>query len=96
MLAALRHLGESGSWAVLQLEGGDASGRTVSLRMRHEDPYELTAIPVAACIAQYADGPRRPGLWTQANYVEPARFLRDVASLGVQVDLRLDGEVVQP
>ncbi len=96
MVGALRHLGASGSWAVLQLEGSDASGRTVSLRMAHEDPYELTAIPVAACVAQYADGPRRPGLWTQAAYVEPARFLRDVAFMGVQVELRLDGEVSPP
>jgi saccharopine dehydrogenase-like NADP-dependent oxidoreductase len=96
MLGALRHLGSPGSWAVLQLEGGDSNGRTVSLRLRHEDPYEMTVIPVAACIAQYADGPRRPGLWMQAGYVEPARFLRDIASMGVEVDLRLDGEMKPP
>jgi short subunit dehydrogenase-like uncharacterized protein len=96
MVGALRHLGARGTWAVLQLEGSDASGRTVSLRMAHEDPYALTGIPVAACVAQYADGPRRPGLWTQAASVELARFLRDIASQGVQVELRLDGEVSPP
>jgi hypothetical protein len=96
MLGALRHLGSRGSWAVLQLEGSDSNGRTVSLRLCHADPYELTAIPVAACIGQYADGPRRPGLWTQAGFVEPERFLQDIASLGVQVEVRLDGAVNSP
>jgi hypothetical protein len=96
MLGALRHLGATGSWAVLQLEGGDSDGRTVSLRLRHEDPYDMTAIPLAACVAQYADGPRRPGLWMQAGFVEPSRFLRDIALLGIQVELRLDGEEIAP
>ena len=36
------------------------------------------------------------GSGTQAAYVEPARFLRDIASLGVQVELHLDGEVSPP
>jgi len=90
------HLGASGSWAVLRLEGSDPSGRTVSLRLRHEDPYDMTAIPLAACVAQYTDDLRRPGLWMQAGFVEPARFLRDIAAMGVQVELRLDGEEVPP
>jgi hypothetical protein len=49
---------------------------------------------VAACVAQYAEGPRRPGLWTQAGFVEPARVPRDVASMGAEVDVRLDGQAV--
>lgn len=96
MVGALRHLGPSGSWAVLQLEGSDSNRRTVSLRLRHEDPYDMTAIPLAACVAQYADGPRRPGLWMQAGFVDPARFLRDIASMGVEVEVRLDGQMTSP
>jgi hypothetical protein len=56
--------------------------------LSHPDGYQFTAIPVAACLLQYLDGSiRKPGLWTQANLVDPARFFRDVERMGVAVDM---------
>ena len=52
----------------------------------HPDGYLFTAIPVVACLLQYLDGSgRKPGLWTQANLVEPARLVRDMQRMGVEV-----------
>lgn len=70
----------------------DASGAlndhsvTMTLTLAHDDAYWLTAAPVAACLLQYLDGALEPsGLHFQANIVEPARFLRDLSHLGVNV-----------
>jgi saccharopine dehydrogenase (NAD+, L-lysine-forming) len=89
-LAALRRWGSRDRWAVLQLEGHGrdaATGAPVAVRVRlaHEDAYDLTAIPIAACIEQLLDGERRAGVWTQACFVEPERFLARMAELGVEV-----------
>jgi saccharopine dehydrogenase (NAD+, L-lysine-forming) len=52
----------------------------------------LTAIPVIACLLQYLDGSlRKPGLWTQANIVEPNRLMTDMERLGV--DVRIEGDI---
>jgi hypothetical protein len=76
---------------LLRLEArGLRSGREASLQvtLSHPDGYQFTAIPVAACLLQYLDGSiRKPGLWTQANLVDPARFFRDVERMGVAVDM---------
>jgi saccharopine dehydrogenase (NAD+, L-lysine-forming) len=85
-LWALRQWTPRGSWAVLQLEAAAGTPyRQVVIRVSHPDPYALTAIPVVACVEQLLDGPRRPGVWTQASFVEPALFLRRLESLGVDV-----------
>lgn len=87
-LAALRRWTPRGEWAVLQLEamGGDPAKR-VKIRIEHRDSYDLTAMPVAACIEQWLDGPRRPGVFTQAGFVEPARLLKRLEALGVGVQI---------
>ena len=46
--------------------------------------YRLTAAPVVAALMQWDDG-RRPGLHSQALFVEPERWLSDLAKLGVEV-----------
>lgn len=60
----------------------------VSVAMYHEDGYMLTAIPVVACLLQYLDGTlRKPGLWTQANIVEPNQLIADMERLGVDIHI---------
>jgi len=59
----------------------------------HPDGYELTAIPTAACLLQYLDGTiRKPGLWLQANIVEPTRFMRDIQRMGVEIQIITSGD----
>jgi len=66
--------------------------KAVDVSIYHEDGYMLTAIPVVACILQYIDGSiRKPGLWTQANIVEPNRLMTDMERLGV--DVRVEGDI---
>ena len=63
----------------------------LTMTISHADGYLLTAIPTAACLLQYLDGSlRQPGLWLQANVVEPERFMRDVARLGAEVRIDED------
>jgi len=75
----------------LQLEAeGEGEGgqpRQLRLRLSHADGYDLTAIPVVACLLQWLDGEaRKPGLATMANIVEPTRFLADLERLGVRIE----------
>jgi saccharopine dehydrogenase (NAD+, L-lysine-forming) len=71
--------------AVVLLEAGYEDGTRSCIRLSHRDPYVLTAAPVVAALLQYAGGHRPSGLWTQAAFVEPVRFLADLERLGVAV-----------
>ena len=67
---------------------GEKSERQVrvEITISHSDGYELTAIPVVACLLQYLDGSaRRPGLWMMGHLVEPARLFKDMEQMGVQI-----------
>jgi saccharopine dehydrogenase-like NADP-dependent oxidoreductase len=69
------------------LKNGQAKSLEVSLA--HPNGYAFTAIPVAACLLQYLDGTiQKPGLWTQANLVEPQRMLQDMQRMGVEVKIQ--------
>lgn len=70
----------------------------MDLTVYHEDAYILTAAPMAACILQLLDGSiRKPGLWLQGLIVEPARLLRDLQRMGVEVAISEDeGEFSEP
>jgi saccharopine dehydrogenase (NAD+, L-lysine-forming) len=60
--------------------------KQLDLVLSHPDGYVFTAVPVTACLLQLLDGSiRKPGLWTQANLVEPGRFLLDMERMGIEV-----------
>lgn len=71
----------------------EAQGQVDGLREKrqlilcHPDGYLFTAIPAAACLLQYLDGSiRKPGLWLQANLVDPARLMADMQRMGIEVE----------
>ena len=76
---------------LLRLEAqGDKAGVASSLTvtLHHPDGYMFTAIPVAACLLQYLDGSiSSPGLWLQAEIVDPGRLLEDMRRMGVAVSI---------
>lgn len=64
----------------------DSQPASLSLTLSHDDGYQFTAIPVVATLLQYLDGSiRQPGLWMQANLVDPARLIADMQRMGVNV-----------
>ena len=64
--------------------------KAMDIIVYHEDGYMFTAIPVVACLLQYLDGSiKKPGLWTQANIVEPDRLMRDMERMGIQVKIQV-------
>ena len=74
---------------ILLLEAsGIKNDKPMHLRisLSHEDGYLLTAAPVVACLLKYLKSTiRQPGLWFQANIVEPKEFLEDMKRMGIQV-----------
>lgn len=67
----------------------DGQAKAMDVTIYHEDAYMFTAIPVAACLLQYLDGSiKKPGLWTQANIVEPNRLMKDMERMGVDVQIQ--------
>ena len=83
---------------VLQLEAsGQRQGQPATLRVRlaHADGYVLTAVPVVACLLQYLDGAcSAPGLWLEAQVVEPVRLLHDMERMGIAV--RIERKTTAP
>jgi saccharopine dehydrogenase (NAD+, L-lysine-forming) len=62
--------------------------KSINLTVFHPDGYMFTAIPVVACLLQYLDGSiRKPGLWFQANVVDPDRLMADMENMGVEIEL---------
>jgi hypothetical protein len=82
----LRTFGYHGAWAELRLAGEGKSG-SIKMEASYPDPYDFTALPVVACIRQFADTPRRPGLWRQALYLDPSRFWNDMQDMGVRLSV---------
>jgi hypothetical protein len=86
---ALRRYGRPPYGTVWQVEAeGETAGGAASagLRLTHPDGYWLTAAAAAACLLQWLDGSlREPGLHLQALAVDPARLLRDLRRMGVEL-----------
>jgi len=69
---------------------GTSKGRpkAVDVTVRHNDGYILTAASVASCMMQYFDGSiRKPGVWIEANVVDPERTMRDLLKFGAEVEI---------
>lgn len=82
----LRRLASAAERAVLLLDGTRRSdGSPVRIRVSHLDPYLLTAAPVVATIRQMIAAPR-PGVWTQAAFVDPTGLFRAIREMGVSVE----------
>jgi hypothetical protein len=92
MLWGLRRFGKPPYGTLLKAEVQGQKGAetlTAETILYHEDGYAFTAIPAAACLLQYLDGSiRRPGLWLQANVVEPGRMMIDMERMGIQIQYR--------
>jgi len=87
--AALQRWTSHEQWTLLVCDGrGSRDGHPVSARMmvRHDDPYELTAIAAAACVLEMIGGERRPGLRPQALHVDPETFFTHIRRMGASVD----------
>jgi len=67
---------------------GLRDGRAVSgcLRLRHEDEYPFTAIPVVAFLLQWLYGVIPPDLHYMGMAADPARLLADMGALGIVED----------
>jgi hypothetical protein len=100
---ALRPLGKLMKWGLqtfskppyatllkVEAEGvKDRQAKAIDVTVYHPDGYLFTAIPVAACLLQYLDGSiRKPGLWTQANLVEPGRLMVDMQRMGIELQVQ--------
>jgi saccharopine dehydrogenase (NAD+, L-lysine-forming) len=67
---------------------GEKAGKPLTsvVKVSHPDGYELTAIPVAACLLQYlAERKPRPGVWMMGEYCDPVRLFKDMETMGVQI-----------
>lgn len=65
----------------------DSQPAQLHLTLRHADGYWFTAIPTMAALLQILDGSaRKPGVWTQAEIVEPARLLKDLQRMGIVIN----------
>jgi saccharopine dehydrogenase (NAD+, L-lysine-forming) len=63
--------------------------KAMAVTIYHRDGYLFTAIPVVACLLQYLDGSiKKPGLWTQANIIEPDRLMKDMERMGIEVQIK--------
>jgi saccharopine dehydrogenase (NAD+, L-lysine-forming) len=70
----------------------EGAAKAMSAIVSHPDGYLFTAIPVAACLLQVLDGTiGKPGLWLQAQIVEPSFFMQDMQRMGIRLQVNDGG-----
>jgi hypothetical protein len=67
----------------------DGQSTQVHARCEHEDGYELTAIPVVACLMQY-ETIRRPGLHMMGHLPDPDQLFKDMESMGAGMTTNIE------
>ncbi len=72
-------------YGVMLVADCEGPGGTFRMKVHHEDGYEITVIPLVACLKQYLSGDIKPGLQLQAWAVEPKQFFDDLQKLGIGV-----------
>jgi hypothetical protein len=89
MLWGLKTFSKPPYGTLLKVEAqGEKAGKphSAQVSLYHPDGYWFTAIPTVACLLQVLDGSgRKPGLWCQANLVEPARLMEDMRRMGIEI-----------
>ncbi|BFP40549.1 hypothetical protein FGF1_13940 [Flavobacteriaceae bacterium GF1] len=72
-------------YGVMLIADCEGTGGALQVKVHHEDGYEITVIPVVACLQQCLSGYIEPGLHLQAWAVEPQQFFDDLQRLGIEV-----------
>ena len=91
----LKKFSREKEWAILLLEAeavNHGARSTLQMRIASPDPYDLTAIPVISCLGQFFQGRQTTGIHTQAGFVDPLPFFQEMEKMGVEVQLKIDGE----
>jgi hypothetical protein len=72
----------------IQLDAVSHGGKSQRVRTTHEDAYRGTAIALAACMIQMLDTGmlQQSGLHLMGHFLEPERFLEDIAHMGMRVE----------
>ena len=84
----LRYFASAAEQGDILLEAESLSdSEPIRIRVSHPDPYVLTAVPVVAAIYQMLTSPR-PGVWTQAGFIEPVSFFEQIERMGVVLETR--------
>ncbi len=86
-LGAMKRWAPGEQWAILDLQAtGRQNSRAarVNMHIAHVDAYELTALAVVATLVQYRQQARRPGLWTQAEFIDPTACFEFLKAHGVE------------
>ena len=62
-----------------------SESKKIAIRIDDANGYNLTAIPIVACLRQYLDGTiNEPGLYWQSWVVEPDRLFIDMKEMGLE------------
>jgi hypothetical protein len=73
---------------LIQLDAVSHGGKSLRVRAAHENAYRGTAIALAACMIQMLETGmlRQSGLHLMGHFLDPGRFLHDIAELGMRVE----------